>query len=65
MAEFTHDTGIMVGPIIKKTQSSPYAVVTRDAAHRSPSALLRAMSLSNGSWTFYEATKDDQEILPL
>jgi hypothetical protein len=29
--------------------------MTKDAAQRSPSALLRAMSLSNGRWTFYEA----------
>jgi hypothetical protein len=34
-----------------------YAAVTRDAAQRSPSTLLRAMSLSNGSWTFYFAIK--------
>jgi len=26
-----------------------------DAAQRSPSALLRAVSMSNGRWTFYEA----------
>jgi hypothetical protein len=31
--------------------------VTKDEAQRSPSALLRAMSLSNGRWTFYEAVK--------
>ncbi len=29
--------------------------MTKDVAQRSPSALLRAMSLSNGRWTFYEA----------
>jgi hypothetical protein len=29
--------------------------VTKDEAERSPSALLRAVSMSNGSWTFYEA----------
>jgi hypothetical protein len=29
--------------------------MTKDVAQRSPSALLRAVSLSNGSWTFYEA----------
>jgi hypothetical protein len=34
-----------------------YAAVTKDAAQRSPSALLRAASMSNGSWTFYEAIK--------
>ncbi|MFB0506392.1 MAG: hypothetical protein ACETWT_06650, partial [Thermodesulfobacteriota bacterium] len=32
-----------------------YAAMTKDAAQRSPSALLRAVSMSNGSWTFYEA----------
>jgi hypothetical protein len=32
-----------------------YGAVTKDEAQRSPSALLRAMSLSNGRWTFYEA----------
>jgi hypothetical protein len=29
--------------------------MTKDEAQRSPSALLRAVSISNGSWTFYEA----------
>jgi len=32
--------------------------MTKDAAQRSPSALLRAVSMSNGSWTFYEAIKN-------
>ena len=32
-----------------------YAGMTKDEAQRSPSALLRAASLSNGRWTFYEA----------
>ena len=32
-----------------------YAAMTEDEAQRCPSALLRAMSLSNGRWTFYEA----------
>ena len=32
-----------------------YAAVTKDEAQRSPSALLRAVSMSNGRWTFYEA----------
>jgi len=49
-----------------------YAAVTKDQAQRrpsallramslsnGPSALLRAMSLSNGRWTFYEAVKND------
>jgi len=34
-----------------------YAAVTKDEAQRSPSALLRAVSMSNGRWTFYEAVK--------
>jgi len=32
-----------------------YAAVTKDEAQRRPSALLRAVSMSNGRWTFYEA----------
>jgi hypothetical protein len=35
--------------------------MTKDAAQRSPSTSLRAVSLSNGSWTFYEAIKDEKE----
>jgi hypothetical protein len=31
--------------------------MTKDATQRSPSALLRAVSMSNGRWTFYEAVK--------
>jgi hypothetical protein len=31
--------------------------VTKGAAQRSHSALLMAVSMSNGSWTFYEAIK--------
>jgi hypothetical protein len=31
--------------------------MTKDAAQRSLSALLKAVSMSNGSWTFYEAIK--------
>jgi hypothetical protein len=31
--------------------------MTKDEAQRRPSALLRAVSLSNGRWTFYEAVK--------
>ncbi len=34
-----------------------YAAVTKDEAQRSPSALLRAVSMSNGRWAFYEAVK--------
>jgi len=41
--------------ILRNEAYLQYAAVTKDAAQRSPSALLRAMSLSNGSWTFYEA----------
>ena len=32
-----------------------YVVMTKDEAQRSPSAMLRAASLSSGRWTFYEA----------
>jgi hypothetical protein len=38
---------------MRRTQK--YAAMMKDAAQRSPSALLRAMSLSNGRWPFYEA----------
>ena len=54
--------------ILRNEAYLQYAAVTKDAAQRSPSALLRAVSpstllrtvslsngLSNGSWTFYEA----------
>ena len=34
-----------------------YAAVTKNEAQRRPSALLRAVSMSNGRWTFYEAVK--------
>ena len=49
--------------ILRNEAYLQYAAVTKDAAQRSPSALLRAVSpstllrtvsLSNGSWTFYE-----------
>jgi hypothetical protein len=33
--------------------------MTKDEVHRRPSALLRAVSLSNGRWTFYEAVNND------
>ncbi|MFB0506530.1 MAG: hypothetical protein ACETWT_07350, partial [Thermodesulfobacteriota bacterium] len=39
-----------------------YAAMTKDAAQRSPSALLRAVSMSNGSWTFYEAINHGIQI---
>ena len=32
-----------------------YVGMTKDKAQRSPSAVLRAASLSSGRWTFYEA----------
>jgi hypothetical protein len=38
-------------------RTEKYAAVTKEEAERSPSALLRAMSLSNGRWTFYKAVK--------
>jgi hypothetical protein len=54
--------------ILRNEAYLQYAAVTKDEAQRSPSALLRAvnmsngpsallraMSLSNGRWTFYEA----------
>jgi len=34
--------------------------MTKDAAQRSPSALLRAVSMSNGRWTFYEAVNNEK-----
>jgi len=36
-------------------RTEKYAAVTKDEAQRRPSALLRAGSMSNGRWTFYEA----------
>jgi hypothetical protein len=36
-----------------------YAAVTKDEAQRRPSVLLRAVSMSNGRWTFYEAVKSN------
>ena len=36
-----------------------YAGMTKDEAQRSPSALLRAASLSSGRWAFYEDVKDE------
>ena len=41
-----------------------YAAVTKDEAQRSPSALLRAVSMSNGRWIFYEAVKGGRKISP-
>jgi hypothetical protein len=35
--------------------------MTKDVAQRSPSALLRAVSMSNGRWTFYEAAKNGNQ----
>ena len=34
-----------------------YVGMTKDESQRSPSTLLRAVSLSNGRWTFYEVVK--------
>jgi hypothetical protein len=41
--------------ILRNEAYLQYAAVTKDEAQHSPSALLRAVSMSNGSWTFYEA----------
>jgi hypothetical protein len=41
-------------------RTEKYGAVTKDEAQRSPSALLRAMSLSNGRWTFYEAVNNEK-----
>ncbi len=38
-----------------------YVAMTKDEAQRRPSALLRAVSLPNGRWTFYEAVKVDDK----
>jgi hypothetical protein len=34
-----------------------YVGMAKDEAQHSPSAMLRAMSMSNGRWTFYKAVK--------
>jgi hypothetical protein len=44
-------------PVVLCVEGEKYAAVTKDAAQRSPSALLRAVSMSNGRWTFDEAVK--------
>jgi hypothetical protein len=41
-------------------RTEKYAAMTKDAAQRSPSALLRAVSMSNGRWTFYEAVNNEK-----
>ncbi|MFB0505353.1 MAG: hypothetical protein ACETWT_01330, partial [Thermodesulfobacteriota bacterium] len=41
--------------ILRNEAYLQYAPMTKDVAQRSPSALLRAVSMSNGSSTFYEA----------
>jgi fermentation-respiration switch protein FrsA (DUF1100 family) len=46
-------------------RTEKYAAMTKDAAQRSPSALLRAISLSNGRWTFYEAVKGETFALEI
>jgi hypothetical protein len=40
-----------------EAQRSPSALLRAMSISNGPSALLRAMSLSNGRWTFYEAVK--------
>jgi hypothetical protein len=40
-------------------RTEKYAAVTKDEAERSLSALLKAVSISNGRWTFYEAVNLD------
>ncbi len=45
--------------ILRNEAYSKYAAVTKDAGQCSPSAFLRAMSLSNGSWTFCEPITHD------
>jgi hypothetical protein len=67
--------------ILRNEAYLQYAAMTKDAVQRSPSALLRAVSmsngpstllrtvslsngLSNGSWTFYEAIRDEWESVP-
>ena len=40
-----------------------YVGMTKDEAQRSPSAMLRAMSMSNGRWTFYEAVNIRQQLM--
>ncbi len=37
--------------------------MTEDEAQRSPSTLLRAVSLSNGRWIFYEVVKFSSKSL--
>ena len=36
-----------------------YVAMTENVAQRRPSALLRAVSLSNGRWIFYEVVNID------
>ena len=38
-----------------------YVGMTKDEAQRSPSAVLRAMSISNGRWTFCEVVTFEKE----
>ena len=42
-------------PVMLCVEGEKYAAMTKDEAERSPLALLRAVSMSNGRWTFYEA----------
>ena len=40
-----------------------YAAMSEDAVQRSPSTVLRAVSLSNGRWTFYEVVKINRGVI--
>ncbi len=42
-----------------------YVAMTQDEAQRRPSTLLRAVSLSNGRWTFYEAINFELYKFPI
>ena len=42
-----------------------YVATTKNEAQRRPSALLRAVSLSNGRWAFYEAVKAHSRLVCL
>jgi hypothetical protein len=43
-----------------EAQRSPSALLRALSLSNGPSALLRAMSLSNGRWTFYEAVNNEK-----
>jgi len=54
---FTKKTFCKARESLGMRRTYQYAAVTKDEAQRRPSALLRAVSMSNGRWTFYEAVK--------